>query len=992
VRHTREILIERAASTWRLAAAQRFTAPGGTVTFLLQPESGGNAVPARWELLRLENRQRSSGALAGNARAVAVKFSQPGSYSLQVFDADNNVLAATEHWVSGDGIAVAPGNIEIVFDKRDYRSGETATALVTFPEAVDDVLLSLERDKVEKTALLSHGSHWVKTKKIAERQWQVDVTVQDTFAPNIVFSAAYVKNNQFVFQNQGIRVAQAAVTLAFKPEREVYKPGETVNIDISATLNGKPVIAPLSVGVVDEMIYVLQPEIAPDIREFFFHPRRNNVRTTASFSFIGYDVSTDRLGQAPERAQVNERAIKVLERPRRDNVDTVYWNPKIVTGADGRTRISFVMPESLTRWRVTARAMHASGAVGQASAYLRSEKPYYVKWTSPDWLRQGDRPVASVAVFNNLNRPVSAELHVTSAASFRHAATLTLQPGINFAAVPLENYAGGTLNVALISQGSTLDSLAVPLRRVTANWRRAQTRWLTLNGKTTALALPADAYDVRVTLAPTVPAHLARIAGDLIDFPYGCIEQTASRMMPLTLAYRALETSNPVRAREISRQLYSQRLRLARMANPEGRFGWWGAQMPVDPFLTAWAYYADWQAAQALRIALPESHWQTLLEVYREGAPHLSYWQRALMLDWMRHMKLPTGSLLAGLLVDLQRAEAVDDDDAQNEIAQRSMMFDKTETLTERSLAWVLAGGAYTALRLPAIDGVDATLRTHVATLKASPLPLAQGLLIYVKQLPADNARTLLPGIGRAHPTLDRALLLDWMQYALGNNTVAATGKGPALTAPWQAVTAQAGNAYFRVATGQALPASLTLTAAPAKPVNAMVSFESASAAEDQTELPVTVKRRLYLLVRNSNGSFLRREVDEADVKTGELYLEEITLSNRDDDQPVRFGLLEVPLPPGATLETGTWGIQLADSTREGDEGRPLDGARGEATAFGYAVPLDALATGVTLRHLVRFAQRGRFVLPAARFYTMYDSNAVAFENDSDSTRTITVQ
>ncbi|CAH2933779.1 MAG: UPF0192 protein YfaS [uncultured Paraburkholderia sp.] len=44
-------------------------------------------------------------------------------------------------------------------------------------------------------------------------------------------------------------------------------------------------------SVVDEMVYVLQPEIAPNIVDFFYHPRRNNVRTSSSLSFISYDLA-----------------------------------------------------------------------------------------------------------------------------------------------------------------------------------------------------------------------------------------------------------------------------------------------------------------------------------------------------------------------------------------------------------------------------------------------------------------------------------------------------------------------------------------------------------------------------------------------------------------------------------------------------------------------------------------------------------------------------
>ncbi|STM51470.1 alpha-2-macroglobulin family protein [Escherichia coli] len=67
-----------------------------------------------------------------------------------------------------------------------------------------------------------------------------------------------------------------------KTDKTHYQPGELVNVELTSSLKGKPVSAQLTVGVVDEMIYALQPEIAPNIGKFFYPLGRNNVRTSSS--------------------------------------------------------------------------------------------------------------------------------------------------------------------------------------------------------------------------------------------------------------------------------------------------------------------------------------------------------------------------------------------------------------------------------------------------------------------------------------------------------------------------------------------------------------------------------------------------------------------------------------------------------------------------------------------------------------------------------------
>ena len=89
--------------------------------------------------------------------------------------------------------------------------------------------------------------------------------------------------------------------------------------------------------------------------------------------------------------------------------------------------------------------------------------------------------------------------------------------------------------------------------------------------------------------------------------------------------------------------------------------------------------------------------------------------------------------------------------------------------------------------------------------------------------------------------------------------------------------------------------------------------------------------------------------------------------------------MVDVALPPGAAVETTTWGLDLPD---EAGQLQPLERAQAQTTALGYAVPVAQLAPGASrsVRHLLRFSQRGRFVLPPARYYRMSEPEATAIE------------
>jgi uncharacterized protein YfaS (alpha-2-macroglobulin family) len=69
-------------------------------------------------------------------------------------------------------------------------------------------------------------------------------------------------------------------------------------VTLKASRNSKPVETVVSVSVVDEMVYTLQPEIAPDITQFFHHPVRNEVKTNASLNFHTYDSAVSATGSS----------------------------------------------------------------------------------------------------------------------------------------------------------------------------------------------------------------------------------------------------------------------------------------------------------------------------------------------------------------------------------------------------------------------------------------------------------------------------------------------------------------------------------------------------------------------------------------------------------------------------------------------------------------------------------------------------------------------
>ncbi|MDR0439677.1 MAG: alpha-2-macroglobulin family protein [Candidatus Accumulibacter sp.] len=1030
VRKTQELLIERAAANWRLTSARRFSMPGEPLHFALEPEtpdSEKTALPALWEIVRLEDRTTTSGAFDAAARVWSPTLERPGSYSLLLRDGEGRIVAAATHWVGNrdgggaDGVRAIPGTIEMVADKERYQPGETAEVLITFSEPIDEALLTLERDRVETAALLSaarEGAGWVSAERLASGQWRARIPVTEKYAPNVTFSVVYVKNGEYVFQNAGLVVAVPTLSLEIETGRTSVQPGETVTVDVGVALKGKPVRSMLTVSVVDEMIYALQPEIAPDMVEFFQHVRRNNVRTNASLNFITYDEAADYAydagRQPPARHRYNERGIKVLERARRDDTDTAAWQPSLVTDENGRARFSFKMPDALSRWRITVRAVAletdaqagGDGVYGQRAAWIQSDKPLYAKWTSPAWMREGDAPVASVAVFNNTDaaRETEIALKLAGREIVRQA---VLPHGLTYLSFALPPFSGAhTARLEVREAGKIADALETPVTAEPPHWRGVEERTVALARGAATLDLPADARDLKLRLAANGSEHFLRVADALIDFPWGCVEQTASRLIPLALVTPLLA---PDRAQSRSihlwQTLYGERLRLASLAGPDAVFGWWGRGSGENALMTAYAYYADWRAARTLGIGLPAAHWERVLEVYRDYAAKEPVLHRALALWFIQQMGLPVYTQTEGLLADLTEwrmkkggPEADVITPAAGSDMTDSPILSEPDSRLGLAYAQVLAALIARQAGLGESRGQaeNEALAQAGRLLRASAQPSALALLLLSGES-GDGGKSgeiaaLLAQATESTPTLDRALALVWTREALGSDFAAAGAAGSAARPAddkWRAVPdTRFGQPEWRWPAGEALPQALEIDPAGG-PLTAILRYEREEA--DENALPVALERNVYRLERRSleNGSanYAAVPIDPAqELSAQELYLDEIVLTS---PQTYRYGLVEIPLPPGAAIEPGTWGVNLAE--KESDDYRPIERSRAEERRDRYGIPVDRLPAGETivLRHLLRVGQSGRFVLPPARYYRMYQPAQKAYAKGGNTAWTV---
>ncbi len=985
----KEILIEGYLETFVLTSDYSVTEPGAPVkvSYVRQGSEVGDIKQAlaHWQAIRLEDRSVSSGSVqAADRGEFLMKLEKPGHYVVRVVDVSGVTRATRSHIVTGPDLKSVTGQVEILADRESYAIGDQAKILLTFPFKADDALLTLERNEVDQHGRLSAPSKWFRAERVNDYQWKLSVPIREEHAPNIIFSVAYAKNGDFGFQNKGLTVKKPMIDILFKAEKNTYAPGDKVVVNVETKYESKPISALIAVGVVDEMIYVLQPEIAPAIGEFFHYQRRNQVRTSSSLSFYSFNPATSDV-VAP-KAESAYRDLKLLqERARRDAKDTAYWNAKLRTDANGKARFEFIMPDALTRWRITGRALALDsgllGAVGESKSFLHSTKDLYLKWTGPTRFRNGDKPKPVMVAFNSGSKAISAEI-ILKGPSYSLNQKFAIKPGANSVVLEKVPEQSQLIEASILVDGKVIDALQVNVEFISEPWLVQQSKAIHL-ANSEKLILPVNASHVKLKILPDSTFQFLRIADDLLEYPWGCVEQTASRLIPLTMALKAFETSNAAAPiiQELRDRVSDERRRLIAMAGPKAVFTWWGNQTGSDLLLSAHAYHADWRASKLLGIEVPKANWENLLEIYA-AAKGSDFTSRAYALWVLSRMNLPVSEQITSLANEIVKASFRRESSAVDETY--SLFIDRPDF--DQNLSLLILGSVAAKAN---IDLGTAAKNELAALIKSPNGPSAYLAAILLYRVSSghlsdkdketlNEAEKILDTVRFETPTIDRAMALAFIDMALPQAfEVKSAMKSINLGADWiknskSSVPSFSWNKSANFQSPQVLP---SIPGAIGEVVYDVPEVANSS-------LKIALTRKLFRLeLKESTESETGEILKLTEVKAGDfldvraLYLDELTISP--GGVKGRFLLLEVPLPPGGEVDGTTWGLHFEGVVPHFTE------AKVSSSGLGYSVAIENLANEEKYHQLVRFGSRGQFHLPPARLFKMYRPSEHSYQGDS---------
>ncbi|HEX7330279.1 MAG TPA: MG2 domain-containing protein [Pyrinomonadaceae bacterium] len=329
---------------------------------------------------------------------------------------------------------------------------------------------------------------------------------------------------------------------------------------------------------------------------------------------------------------------------RSDFRSTIVWLPDVKTDADGTATVKVKYPDSLTTWSATARVATTGNQFGIGSSSTRTRQPLIVRLQAPRFFVVGDQVTVSGVINNNTDESMSV-VPALNAEGLTVTGLLVDGKTVNSDRSPVEVKANSETRVDWLVAVNHASEAKLKVEALGSKYSDAMERTFTIfehgiekfisrSGKmrgdsvSVKLDIPkerrSDSTTLTVQIAPSMATTMLDALPYLIDYPYGCTEQTMSRFLPAVITAKTLRdlglkpetamhkifggiepssgaATHPNGRKDLKELEKITRLSLERLydfQHPDGGWGWW-KEGESDHFMTAYVVWGMSLAKQA---------------------------------------------------------------------------------------------------------------------------------------------------------------------------------------------------------------------------------------------------------------------------------------------------------------------------------------------------------------------------------------------------------
>ncbi len=538
-------------------------------------------------------------AFTGGMGRLTVALAEAGRYRVAVGDREGNLSTTLPLTVSAPGMrwwswgGTRPDTLALSWDRACYATGEVARLLIKSPFA-GTALIAIENASVlrQETVVLTNSVQ------------EVAVPVDASYLPHVrcavtVVRAAAPEEPWRAHRASGaiglpLELSERRLAVACTAPKET-RPGERLQAVVTVRdAAGNPISGRVVAAAVDEGVLQATGYERPDPLDWFLAARRS--------AMTGYDLFNQLLPEKAEEDRPGGRSHTAGDVPAEGDLagqlspvrgrrfkPVALWSGVLDLDAEGVARVGFDLPEFAGALRVMVLA-YDRDRMGMCMCRVTVKRPHVLAVGLPRFLAPGDVCRLGTEVFNESGAPADIRLSVqtegpvaladgaphrgsvAAGGVVRRQWSLRADGGIGVARVTVRVEAGGERfeeTTELPVRPASGRVLRTVLGRVAAGERKK-------------VELPAayapQTLNWRLSLSGRQEVQLVGALQELLDYPYGCLEQTISRALPLVYLPDLAPKTLPgqITREETDRLIAGAISHVLAMRQSDGRFTMWG--------------------------------------------------------------------------------------------------------------------------------------------------------------------------------------------------------------------------------------------------------------------------------------------------------------------------------------------------------------------------------------------------------------------------------
>ncbi|MBU1078767.1 MAG: alpha-2-macroglobulin family protein, partial [Spirochaetes bacterium] len=492
-----------------------------------------------------------------------------------------------------------PGKLQVKLDKKMYKRGEKAKVTIG-ASGPGLLLLTVEKDKII----------YKKVVEMKNNTTTIKIPVDKEFRPNFYVTASLLRHYSILNSDRPMREFGIAVGTVDQTENKLkvslempdkVRPKRKLNAKIRVkNARGR---AYVTVMAVDEGICQITGFKVPDPFKYFTRKRALGVTSYDTWSDIISDIKImknmlrvggDEGEEAADRKHLSPVQIKRVE-------PVSLFSGIVKLSLTGTGNISFDIPQFNGTLRVMAVAS-ADDRFGSSEEMVLVTDPIVLTSSLPRFIAPGDSFKIPVRVYNKtgkdgtfaVNLTVKGPVSLVGSGKKEIKIKDNREASLEFDALAKMDI--GKVTFTITSSGNnekTEETTDVPLRpsgqRTTAyeSGRLAE-------GKSITFKIPSDFIgnpDLHVLIAKLPVIKYMGSLKYLVGYPYGCLEQTTSKAMPMLFVKDILNGVDPNEFARLGGDYFIREAirKIERMLQVDQGFSFWPGGYYYNDYTTAYA-------------------------------------------------------------------------------------------------------------------------------------------------------------------------------------------------------------------------------------------------------------------------------------------------------------------------------------------------------------------------------------------------------------------